>query len=37
MKFYRLRFAIFRDCLGAEIVVRYVRRAEWSGMSVYTQ
>jgi hypothetical protein len=33
-KFERLRFAICRDCLGAEFVVRYVQRVEWSGMSV---
>jgi hypothetical protein len=33
-KFERLRFAICRDCFGAEIVVRYVRRVECSGMSV---
>jgi hypothetical protein len=33
-KFERLRFAICRDCLGAEIVVRYFQRVEWSGMGV---
>jgi hypothetical protein len=33
-KFERLRFAICRDCFGAEIVVRYVRLVEWSRMSV---
>jgi hypothetical protein len=32
-KFERLRFAICRDCLGAEIVVRYFQRVEWSGIS----
>jgi hypothetical protein len=35
-KFERLRFAIFRDCFGAEIDDRYVRRVERSGMSVKT-
>jgi hypothetical protein len=29
-----LRFAICRDCFVAEIVVRHVRRVEWSGMNV---
>jgi hypothetical protein len=32
----RLRFAICRDSFDAEIGVRYVRRVEWSGMSVET-
>jgi hypothetical protein len=29
-----LRFAICRDCFGAEIGDHYVQRVEWSGMSV---
>jgi hypothetical protein len=33
-KFERLRLATCRDCYDAEIGVRYVRREEWSGMSV---
>jgi hypothetical protein len=33
-KFERLRFAICRDCFGAEIDGRYFQRVEWSGMSV---
>jgi hypothetical protein len=35
-KFKRLRFEICRDSADAEIGVRYVRRVEWSGMSVET-
>jgi hypothetical protein len=34
LKFEILRFGICGDCLDAEIGVRYVRRVEWSGMSV---
>jgi hypothetical protein len=30
----RLRFVICRDCFDADFDVRYVRRVEWSGMSV---
>jgi hypothetical protein len=33
-KFERLRFAIYRDCFGADIGDHYVQRVEWSGMSV---
>jgi hypothetical protein len=35
-KFDSLRFVICRDSFDAEIGVRYVRRVEWSGMSVET-
>jgi hypothetical protein len=33
-KLVRLRFAICRDSVDAEIGVRYVLRLEWSGKSV---
>jgi hypothetical protein len=29
-----LRFAICRDCFDSEIGNHYLRRVEWSGMSV---
>jgi hypothetical protein len=35
-KLERLRFVIFRDCFGAEIVDRHARRVEWRGMNVKT-
>jgi hypothetical protein len=35
-KFERLRFGTYRYRFDAEIRVRYVRRVEWSGRSVYT-